>query len=128
MKHLILRAAAFSMSAATVVAIPATAAHAQHTLHGSYVNAEDGAKWVLENGKGKFYQYKSINGNPGTIVTDVTYEIVNGGKTFDYTMIEIRLEDHPMGHRSQRLNKSSTEPIEIRANSFVMGGKVYARE
>ena len=128
MKHLILSAAAFAMSATTAIAIPATASHAQSTLNGTYVNDDDSAKWVLGNGTGQFKQYKSINGNPGTIVTDFTYEIVNGGKTFNYTQTEIRLEGHPMGPRSQKLNKPSTEQIEIRTNAFVMGGKIYTKQ
>ena len=128
MKHLVLSAAAFTMSAATVLAIPATAAHAQSRLSGTYVNDDNSAKWVFADRTGQFYQYKSINGNPGTIVTDFSYELVDDGKTFNYIQTEIRLEDHPMGERKQKLNKPSTEPVQIRTNAFVIGGKIYTKK
>jgi|GEM_PF-1393003 len=132
MKHIIAKTLALSLplslGLATAIAVPATIAQAQSSLNGTYVNDDDSAKWVFGNGTGQFYQYKSINGNPGTIVTDFRYSIVNGGKTLNYTQTAIRLENHPMGPRSQKLDKASTENIEIRPNAIVIGGKIYTRQ
>lgn len=128
MKHIILNTLAFSLSLASASVIPASMAQAQTSLNGTYVNDDDSAKWVFGNGTGQFYQYKSINGNPGTIVTEFRYNIGNGGKTLNYTQTQIRLEDHPIGPKTQNLNKASTEMIEIRPNAIVIGGKIYARQ
>jgi len=126
MKHIVIKTLALSLGLVTTISVPASVVQAQNSLNGTYVNDDDSAKWVFGNGTGQFYQYKSINGNPGTIVTEFRYSIDGG--TLTYTQTEIRLENHPMGSRRQTLNKTSTEKIELRSNAIVIGGKIYTRQ
>ena len=100
-------------------------AFAQTLQQGTYVNADNSAKWVFGSGTGSFIQYKSINGNPGVITIDFEYSVKDG--MLVYRQTRIALTDHPYA-RSQDLDKPSSDPIEIRSNSIVIGGKIYRRQ
>ncbi|WP_417622060.1 hypothetical protein [Parasphingorhabdus sp.] len=122
----ITRLFALSLASAPVLLTPVATAQAQTMLNGTYVNGDNSAKWVFGNRTGQFIQYKSINGNPGTIVIDFRYALENNGKMLNYTQTQIRLEDHPMA-RSQSLNKQYREQIELRPSAIVIGGKTYSK-
>lgn len=109
---------------AAAVAVSAPAA-AQSIQQGTYVNDDNSAKWEFGTSTGSFIQYKSINGNPGVITIDFRYSVSGGIMT--YTQTRIALTGHPMA-RSQTLNKTLTEPIEIRSGAIVIGGKIYRRQ
>lgn len=114
----------FASLATAAICISAPAA-AQSALSGTYVNADDSAKWVFRASDGEFIQYKSINGNPGVITIYFEYSITGDQLTYRQTKIE--LTDHPYA-RKQKLDKTSTERIEIRADAFVIAGTTYRRQ
>lgn len=109
---------------AATIAISAPAM-AQSIQQGTYVNEDNSAKWVFGSKTGSFIQYKSINGNPGVITIEFEYSISGGILTYRQTRIS--LTDHPYA-RTQKLDKISSEKIEIRSNAFVIGGKTYTRQ
>ena len=114
----------FKALAATAIVIAAPAS-AQSIQQGTYVNDDNSARWEFGTSTGSFVQYKSINGNPGVITIEFTYNVSNG--TLYYTQTRISLSEHPMA-RSQPLNTPSSEPIEIRPGAIVIGGKIYRRQ
>lgn len=98
---------------------------AQSIQQGTYVNEDNSAKWVFGTRTGSFIQYKSINGQPGVITIEFEYSV--SANTLTYRQTRISLTDHPSA-RSQKLDKTSSEPIEIRSGSIVVGGKIYTRQ
>lgn len=114
----------FASLATAAICISAPAA-AQSVPSGTYVNADGSAQWVFRARDGDFIQYKSINGNPGVITISFEYSVSNGVLTYRQT--RIALTEHPYA-RAQELDKTSSEPIEIRANAIVVGGRTYRKQ
>ncbi|MGI9360219.1 MAG: hypothetical protein ACR2O7_01380 [Parasphingorhabdus sp.] len=112
------------LAAASLVVIAAPAA-AQSMQQGTYVNDDNSAKFVFGESSGSFIQYKSINGNPGTITIDFDYNLV--GNTLTMSQKRISLTDHPMA-RSAPASKVDVEQVEIRSNAVVIGGIIYKRQ
>lgn len=119
-----MRNAFFTAFGAATVAISAPAM-AQSIQQGTYVNEDNGDKWVFGSKTGSFIQYKTIVGNPGVITIEFEYSISGGILTYRQTRIS--LTDHPMA-RTQKIDKISSEKIEIRSDAFVIGGKTYTRQ
>jgi len=107
-----------------VLAVFSLSAFAE-TLNGTYKLEDGSGYWNFESGSGSFWQVKSINGNPGKIVIEFTYDI--SGNTLNYTQTRISLRDHPDA-KSQSLNKSLSEQIDVRADRVVLGGKHYYKK
>ena len=95
------------------------------TLNGTYELSDGSAYWIFGNGSGEFWQVKSINGNLGKIVINFTYNISD--ETLNYTQTRIALVDHPDA-KSQSLNKSYSEKIEVRPDRVILGGKDYFKK
>lgn len=93
---------------------------AKPKLRGKYVKGGD--YWVFNGRSGEFWQTKSINGQPGKIVINFNYSL--NGNNLRYTQKRISLRDHPSA-RSQSVNKTFNERIEIGRNYIVIGGKRY---
>ncbi|MGB7373192.1 hypothetical protein [Pontixanthobacter sp.] len=118
-----MRSVFLALAGTTAICISAPAM-AQAIPQGTYVNQDDSAKWVFGARTGSFIQYKSINGNPGVITIEFEYSVSGGMMTYRQTRIS--LTDHPMA-RTQTLDKTSTEQIEIRPDAIVIGGAIYRR-
>lgn len=125
----------FIILSVVVIAIPLSApamsalsaqSNNQINLNGTYTHKGDGAKWVFNGTQGQFIQYKSINGNPGTIIIEFTYNLSDQGQVLNYRQTKISLVDHPYA-QSQPLDKPSTEKIQINGNSITIGGKIYTK-
>lgn len=110
--------------AASIAVVSAPAA-AQEIRQGTYVNDDDSAKFEFGASSGSFIQYKSINGNPGTITIEFDYSLSGGSLTMRQKRIS--LTGHPMA-RSQALDKTVSEPIEVRSDAIVIGGIIYRRQ
>ena len=65
----------------------------------------------------------TIDPKTGEITLVRLLEVV---ETVENESTEIRLEDHPYA-KKQTLDKRSSEKIEIRPNSIVIGGNIYTR-
>lgn len=118
-----MRSTFLALAGTTAICISAPAM-AQAIPQGTYVNGDDSAKWIFGSRTGSFVQYKSINGQPGVITIEFEYSVSGGVLTYRQTRIS--LTGHPMA-RSQPLDKTSSEKIEIRADAIVVGGVIYRR-
>ena len=110
--------------AASIAMVSAPAA-AQQIQQGTYVNDDDSAKFEFGASSGSFIQYKSINGNPGTVTIEFDYSL--SGNSLTMRQKRISLTGHPMA-RSQALDKTISEKIEVRPEAVVIGGVTYRRQ
>ena len=115
----------FLTGAAACSIVISAPAFAQELQQGTYVNDDDSAKFIFGASTGSFVQYRSINGNPGTITIEFRYSL--SGSTLTMNQTRISLTDHPMA-QSRPADATDVEEIEIRENAVVIGGIVYRRQ
>lgn len=117
----------YLLASSVAIVSSALVAQDQTIQQGTYVNDDDSAKWIFGSKTGSFVQYKSINGNPGIITIEFDYSISSDGKNLKLRQTQISLTGHPAG-RTQALDKTLNEAIEIRSGAIVIGGVIYSRQ